>query len=494
VGKKVKFLRPLLLRLLVLTDAPPAGARRERAAFFRRDYPLPPALVMGVVWGMLFVVLLLELGRDFRMGMAAFLLAGLLIGFFQVYLKQDHPTLVRDEEALALLGLLVVFGVWGLELWAVACRFFPGTVSPFGFPMAAVSILTSLLLHPRLAVAVTVALSLLFGVIHGFTLEGPLVLCIGGMTAVHRCLEVRKRDDILKAGLWAAAGQMIVAGLLSLMQSWERPETVLRLEWAMAGGVVSALSAMAVLPSLENFFSRLTSIRLLELSDVNHPLLKRMSLEAPGTFHHSLIMASLASSAAEAIGADALLCRVGAYFHDIGKLVKPEYFVENQSAIGNPHDPLPPNLSRLVIQSHVKDGLALAEKHGLHRKVADFVAMHHGTSRIEFFYRRALEREDQALSVVDEDDYRYPGPRPHSAETAIVMMSDGVEASVRAMEEPTPQRIRDQVKTIVDTKMADGQFEDVPLTLAQVQMVMDSFVYTLAGIYHVRVRYPEAKP
>jgi putative nucleotidyltransferase with HDIG domain len=200
-------------------------------------------------------------------------------------------------------------------------------------------------------------------------------------------------------------------------------------------------------------------------------------------------MASLAASAAESIGANALLCRAGAYFHDIGKMVKPEYFVENQGSLGNPHDPLPPSMSRLVIQSHVKEGLALARQYGLDKAVADFIGTHHGTSRIEYFYRRALERPSD-LEEVDEDDYRYPGPKPFTKETAILMLADSVEASVRTLDDPTPQRIRDQIKDILDHKTNDEQFENAPLTFRDLHRIGESFFNTLTGVYHSRIKYP----
>jgi putative nucleotidyltransferase with HDIG domain len=276
--------------------------------------------------------------------------------------------------------------------------------------------------------------------------------------------------------------------MLAMMERWPRAQTLFAIKWVGVGSALSTLLTLGLLPYMELFFSRLSNIRLLELSDVNHPLLKRLSLEAPGTFHHSLIMASLAQAAAERIGANALLCRVGAYFHDIGKLAKPEYFVENQGALGNPHELLPPNMSRIVIQSHVKDGLALAQRHNLDRTLMDFITMHHGTSRIEYFYRRAIERA--GAEDVDEDIYRYPGPRPLTRETAIVMMADSVEASARTVENPTRQRLQDHVDRIVEHKMSDGQFERIPLTFAEVGEIKDSFVNTLVGVYHARVRYP----
>jgi putative nucleotidyltransferase with HDIG domain len=280
--------------------------------------------------------------------------------------------------------------------------------------------------------------------------------------------------------------------MLALLERWPMAQVFSTMRWVAGGAVFSVLLVLALLPFLEMCFSRLSNIRLLELSDVNHPLLKKMSLEAPGTYHHSLITASLAQAAAERIGANALLCRVGAYFHDIGKLVKPEYFVENQGALGNPHELLPPNLSRIVIQSHVKDGLALAQRHNLDHLIADFIQMHHGTSRVEYFYRRAIEQTGGSESV-NEDLYRYPGPKPQSKETALVMLADSVEASSRTLDDPTHQRLADHVERIVDAKIVDGQFDRVPLTLAEVQEVKDSFVNTLVGVYHARAHYPTSQ-
>jgi hypothetical protein len=336
---------------------------------------------------------------------------------------------------------------------------------------------------------VAVALSLLYGLLNGFSFNEGMVGLLGGLSGVAASLKIRSRTDVARVGLWVALAQGLTVLSLGLLRDWSAARIVSSIWWALGGGVASALIVSVVLPYLENFFSRLTSMRLSELCDVNHPLLRRMSLEAPGTYHHSLIMASLASAAAEAVGANALLCRAGAYFHDIGKLVKPEYFVENQGALGNPHDPLPPSMSRLVIQSHVKEGTALARQYGLDKALADFIGTHHGTSRIEFFYRRALEREED-LATVGEDDYRYPGPKPFNRETAILMLADGVEASARTLDDPTPQRLRDQIKEILDQKMADEQFDNVALTFQDLHRIAESFFNTLTGVYHNRVKYP----
>lgn len=477
-------LRPLLIRLLRWTEksGPLPGPRN--AVFLHREVHVPTWVVGFVVWVLLTAVLFLELGPGWRAFVAVSILTTSLVGLFRLFIHHDHPELVHDDDAIALVGVLVVAAVLAMELW-----FHTGGLSPYGMPLAAVSILVTVLLHPRVGVVLTLVSALLFGILNSFSMEGALVVCFGGMAGVARSLRVRTRRDLTMAGVWVAAGGAAAVVMLALMERWPMGQVISTLKWVGGGAVFSVLLVLALLPLLEICFSRLSNIRLLELSDVNHPLLKEMSLEAPGTYHHSLITASLAQAAAERIGANALLCRVGAYFHDIGKLVKPEYFVENQGAIGNPHELLPPNMSRIVIQSHVKDGLALAQRHNLDRMIADFILMHHGTCRVEYFYRRAIEQTG-ASDEVDEDLYRYPGPKPHSKETAIVMLADSVEASARTLDNPSHQRLVDHVNRIVDGKIIDGQFERVPLTLAEVQEVKDAFVNTLVGVYHSRIHYP----
>ncbi len=484
-------LRPFLLRLLRWTERSGPLSVPRSSLFLHREVHVPTWAVALAVWIMLSFVLFLKIGPGWPEAAAVFILSLALLILFVLYIRFDHPELMHDEDAVALLGVLVVGSVLAMELWFDASGRHPW-ISPYGFPLPAVGILAAVLLHPRLAVVTTVVLSLVFGILSGFSLEAALVVCFGGMAGVTRSVKIRTRGDVTRAGLWVALGGGAAVGMMGLMERWPVADMAFALKWVAVGSGFSALLAVGLLPYLEVFFSRLSNIRLLELSDVNHPLLKRMSLEAPGTYHHSLIMASLAHAAAERIGANALLCRAGAYFHDIGKLAKPEYFVENQGALGNPHELLPPNMSRIVIQSHVKDGLALAQRHNLDRALMDFITMHHGTSRIEYFYRRAIEQTG-AADDVDEDAFRYPGPKPLTKETAIVMMADSVEASTRTVENPTHQRLVDHVDRIVESKIADGQFAGVPLTLAEIQRVKESFVNTLVGVYHARIRYPTSQ-
>jgi len=257
-------------------------------------------------------------------------------------------------------------------------------------------------------------------------------------------------------------------------------------------GSVAASTALTLflLPLFEAVFGVTTELTLLELSDLNHPLVRRMTLESPGTFHHSQVVGMLGESAARAIGANSLLIRVGANFHDIGKMLKPRYFAENQGGT-NPHDELTPRMSALVIASHVKDGIELGREWGLPESVLAFIPEHHGTSVMQYFYRKALDNETDRTVLVD--DFRYPGPRPRSKETAILMLADGCEASVRSLRRPTMSRVREMVRKIFDGKMAEGELDECGLTLQELAQIREAFIPILVGIHHQRVSYPGQK-
>jgi putative nucleotidyltransferase with HDIG domain len=253
-------------------------------------------------------------------------------------------------------------------------------------------------------------------------------------------------------------------------------------------GLVSAILAAGSLPIFEYLLGVVTNISLLELSDFNHPLLRRMILEAPGTYHHSLVVGNLAEAAAEAIGANSLLTRAGSYYHDIGKLEKAEYFTENQCTASK-HEQLKPSISKLVIMNHVKEGLEVAKRYRLNRRIHDFILQHHGTSLVFYFYRRALEEAQEQ----NEEEFRYPGPRPQSRETAIVLLADSVEAASRTLNEPSAQRIQELVRKVINNKFIDGQLDECELTLKDLEKIASVFTHILTGIYHGRIEYPQDK-
>ena len=242
------------------------------------------------------------------------------------------------------------------------------------------------------------------------------------------------------------------------------------------------------MPLFESTFGLTTDITLLELSDLNRPLLKRLALEAPGTYHHSIMIGTLAEEAAMSINANSLLARVGSYYHDIGKMLKPEYFVENQMGAKNKHEQLTPSMSALILEAHVKEGKELAEENGLPQCIVEFITGHHGSSVMSYFYEKAKSQDDEGTDI---DDYRYPGPKPISKEVAIVMLADSVEAASRTLEDPTPARIRGLVRKIIFSRFESGELDDCDLTLKDLHQIEESFVRVLMGIFHRRIAYPE---
>jgi cyclic-di-AMP phosphodiesterase PgpH len=298
--------------------------------------------------------------------------------------------------------------------------------------------------------------------------------------------KARKRSKVIQAGVIAGFLQLIA--LILLEGFWiNQPE---RYSIILINGLVSGVVVLGVLPFFEYILQTVTNISLLELADFNHPILQRLVLEAPGTYHHSLIVGNLSDTACTAIGANGLLARIGAYYHDIGKLQKPEYFIENQDVKKNAHDALSPTMSKLIIMNHVKEGLELAKKHSLSPLLWDFIQQHHGNSLVYYFYRRALEGniDDQEVS---EEGFRYPGPKPNTKETAIVLLADSVEAATRSLKDPAPDKIEEVVHKVINNKFIDGQLDECELTLKDIEKISSVFSKILSGIYHSRLNYPQ---
>ncbi len=256
----------------------------------------------------------------------------------------------------------------------------------------------------------------------------------------------------------------------------------------MLNGLFCAVLTIGTLPIWENIFKIVTPLKLLELSNPNQVLLKRLLLEAPGTYHHSIIVGNLSERAAEAIGADPLLARVGAYYHDIGKLKRPYFFKENQLGMDNPHDKLKPNMSTLIITNHTKDGIALAKEYNIPEEIIDIIAQHHGDTTVSYFYHKALkENESKEVNI---EDFRYPGPKPKTREAAIVMLADSTEAAVRSLKEPTKKNIEEMIRNIIKGKLQDGQLEECNLTLKDLNTIANAFSTIMMGIFHERIEYP----
>jgi putative nucleotidyltransferase with HDIG domain len=315
---------------------------------------------------------------------------------------------------------------------------------------------------------------------------------------------VRTRAKVVRAGLIGGLAAVISVLVMTALH-WESVQAAFVLRQAGAcvvSGFLSALLVLLILPLFESAFHITTNITLLELSDLGHPLLQRLAIEAPGTYHHSLVVANLAQAAADEIGANALLTRVGAYFHDIGKLTKPGFFAENLQHQRNPHDELPPSMSTLVITAHVKEGLSLAMLHKLPECVMNIISEHHGNSLLACFHRKAqtqLETElaetepagGGANAQLDESDFRYSGPRPGTRESAIISLADAVEAASRSMEKKTPGHIEGLIDDIVNARVRDGQLSRCELTMLELDRIKRSFIFTLTNMHHGRVAYPD---
>jgi len=357
----------------------------------------------------------------------------------------------------------------------------------FYIPFTVVPMVTTLLFgNLELSLLIILAASVSIASFSGYPLELMLISLISAIASSILVLGARKRNTIIRAGIFAALFQILTLILIEHLRI-NLPGRYLAL---FINGIISSIIVLGVLPVFEYLFNTATNISLLELADFHHPLLQRMIQEAPGTYHHSLIVGNLSETACRAIGANALLARIGAYYHDIGKLQKPEYFSENQFREQNKHVNLSPSMSKLVIMNHVKEGVELAKKYGLNPSLIDFIQQHHGNSLVYYFYRRALENIEDDQDV-KEEGFRYPGPKPSTKEAAVVLLADSVEAAGRALKDPTPAKIEELVHKVINNKFIDGQLDECELTLKDLEIISAVFIRLLCSIYHNRASYPE---
>ncbi|NLI69680.1 MAG: HDIG domain-containing protein [Firmicutes bacterium] len=414
----------------------------------------------------------------------------LVIFFFAVgiYLYVFQKDIYANTSMLVLLGLIVVITL----IFAMAVNYF----SAYLMPIAAAVILITILFDYRLAILLNAIFALMVGLITGGETSIIIMSLIGGLVAILTVSRLSRRTDLVKAGLYVSMVNAVIIiavflllGNLRLEYGYMR-EFGYSLAAGIGNGIFSAVVAIGLLPFLESGFGLTTSVTLLELSNPNQPLLRQLLIKAPGTYHHSIVVGNLAESAAEKVNADPLLVRVGAYYHDIGKINRPYFFSENQIAGENPHQKLSPNLSALIISAHVKEGVELARSENLPEIIIDIIKQHHGTSMISYFYQQALENE---RAEVMEENFRYEGPRPQTKEAAIIMLADAVEAGVRSLSQPSSDRMEGMVHKIIREKLNDGQLDESDLTLKDIDKIADAFVYILTGIYHHRIEYPESE-
>lgn len=365
----------------------------------------------------------------------------------------------------------------------------------FVFPTALAPMLVKLLTNERLAIMTTIITAATAGVMlqEGYAaiiqMEVALYILFGGMTSLYLLGNAGRRSSILGTSAGVAVCNMLFIAFYLLMtqSSYDMSELAFYVIAATASGILSGALTIGLMPFFESAFGLLSDIRLIELSNPNHPLLKKVLTETPGTYHHSVMVANLADAACEAIGANGLLARVGSYYHDIGKSVRPGFFIENQHGGKNPHDALPPEKSRDIIIAHAEDGARLLEKHKMPKEIIDIARQHHGTSTLKFFYVKAKESGKD----VDVDEFRYAGPKPQTKEIAIISIADSVEAAVRSMKDPTPQKIAALVRAIINDKLNDGQFDECDLSMKELKKAEKVICETLNGTFHNRIEYPE---
>ncbi|HEV8340064.1 MAG TPA: HDIG domain-containing protein [bacterium] len=417
---------------------------------------------------------------DVVLGMGLVIAA--LLAITGYYLMEYQPEIWRRDRLLLLWGLIVALTTL-LARIVVAYR-----LNLYLIPAAFGPILLAVLLRPRLALVTAAVLSLLIALITTSDVRTAFVAFVGSAVGVYAIRRISHRTDLIVGGLKAGAATAAAVVAISLLERRPvYPEMMRDAAVGVVNGVVVGIFSIGVLPYLENLFGLVTPIKLLELSNPGHPLLRRLQMEAPGTYHHSVIVGNLAEAAADAVGADGLLVRVGTYYHDVGKIRRPVFFVENQVGVDNPHERMSSSLSALTVAAHVRDGLDLAREYGLPASVADFIPEHHGTTLITYFYHQALERGDEPEPAA----FRYEGPKPQTRETAIVMLADAVEAAVRSLPRPTPDRIYEVVRRIIHDRLEDGQLDECDLMFRDLEQIAQTFTRVLTGIFHPRIEYPD---
>jgi putative nucleotidyltransferase with HDIG domain len=410
-----------------------------------------------------------------------------------------------SNKDLAIMGvvtiLVAVFTKFFIFLMNAAFSSHFGSMIPeaafmYAAPVALGPMLVGLLIVSGEVVWIfTLFLAIVLGVMVDFKFAFVLVSVVGGLAAARGVHKFKRRNDLYWAGVRTGLVNAAMVLLVTVMIGRNEENFLSLLAWSVPAGflsgILASLLASALIPILESVFNATTDVALMELANLNHPLLKEMIVKAPGTYHHSLVVGSMVESAAEEIGANSLLAKVMSYYHDIGKTEHAQYFIENQKAGHNPHDHLSPNMSKTILIAHVKDGVELGLEHKLGKPIIDGIVQHHGTTLIQFFYNRAVENQDEEIDEVQEADYRYPGPRPQFREAALIMLADSIEAASRSLDEPTPMRLQNIVKNIIQRKFMDGQLEECNLTLKDLSIIEDAFIRVLLGIYHQRIDYPK---
>ncbi|MEW5795866.1 MAG: HDIG domain-containing metalloprotein [Candidatus Zixiibacteriota bacterium] len=420
-------------------------------------------------------IALLPMLARFVLVFAAFLALYLFLKFFRPDMARSNPK------------LLALFLVFCLQMLLVYLLDLTGPESIYVYPVAVLPVMVTILFDAQIGALSTFILALLLGVMHRFSFSLTLLTSVVGFVGCLTSQHVQKRSHFYRIMLSVVLSYVLLILVVEKLKLTPNDEILIEMLYGLVTSALSILIVTGVLPVFESLFGITTDTTLLELSDLNHPLLKRLSTEAPGTYHHSISVGNLCEAAAEAIGANALLARVGAYYHDIGKIEVPEYFVENQFSVRSKHEGLTPSMSAIVLSSHVKKGRLLGEEADIPDDVLNFIEEHHGTIVMEYFYNKAKEHEGDS---VDINKFRYPGPRPQTRETGIAMLADAVEAASRTLDDPKPARIDALIQRIINARFQSGELEECPLTLRDLAGIKKAFAQVLIAAFHHRVKYP----
>ncbi|MCB2306598.1 HD family phosphohydrolase [Clostridium estertheticum] len=413
------------------------------------------------------------------LSLAALVCFVILLQWF--YLYKYHPEIYYDTKKLIMLNILSIIAILLARVL--------GIISIFVIPLACVPMLMAILSNEEISIVLNVFNCILISVAVNFNFEITILAVLNSIVGVMLLKKMQQRNDILYSSLYIAMVNLVIYLSMGFLLSNSIMEVFKKAGLVYIAGLVAGTLTIGFLPFFESFFDIVTTVKLLELSNPNHPLLKRLLLEAPGSYHHSVLVANLSEVAAEVVGANPVLARACAYYHDIGKIKRPYFFKENQLGNDNPHDKITPNLSTLIIISHVKDGLELAKEYKLPKVIQDVIVQHHGTTLVKYFYV-TMKNSSENPDEIKEEDFRYNGPNPESKEAAIIMLADAVEAAVRSIQNSTKGKIEEMVNNLIKARLNDGQLDNCNLTLKDLEKIRKSFLKVLSGIYHERIEYP----
>ncbi len=412
------------------------------------------------------------------------ILVVLILFIEYTYISKERPDIFKSNKFIILISSINIITLMlsiGLNI-----------ISPYLIPIACGAMLMTILIECRLSLIINLLNLVFVSVVVGFNpsvIILSVVAIVLGSTAVKK---VQQRNDIIYSTVYIAVALAILTLTIGMISSNNLKENLIQSGFTIIGVLISGILSVGLLPFYESIFDVVTNIKLLELSNPNQPLIRKLLMEAPGTYHHSMMVANLAEAAAEVVGGNPVIARVGAYYHDIGKTKRPYFFGENQIGKENPHDKITPNLSTLIILSHTKDGLEMAKEYKIPKIIQDIIVQHHGTTLVKYFYYK-VKNSAENPEEVKEEDFRYPGPIPDTKESGILMLADSVEAAVRSIPEPTKDKIEGMVNNIINDKINNNQLINCDLTLKDIELIRQSFLKTLDGIYHHRIEYPTEK-